>query len=197
MKTGAGMTQENNLLLYFKLMDSKNNPRKQRLSWDEMFMNIAIVASERTACKIVITGCVFVDEHKRILSIGYNGPTEGDLHCLEAGCAKIDGDPITKKLKRCRGAHAEINGITNCLNPKSLRGSTLYTVLMPCYDCLKALNNAGVKEIVYKNIYKRTKTGGEEKEEETEASELAEKRGMILRKYEGKDYCNFDGTANE
>jgi dCMP deaminase len=167
-------------------------PHTKRLSWDELFMNLAIMASKRTSCKIVVTGCVFVDENNKILSLGYNGPTEGDLHCLEVGCAKIDGDPVTKKLKRCRGAHAEMNGIINCLNPKALRGSTLYSVIMPCYDCMKALNNAGIKEIVYKDIFERTKTGGEGKEEETEAAELAEARGIILRKYDGKIYCVFD-----
>jgi dCMP deaminase len=178
-------------------MDFKQNPSKKRLSWDEMFMNLAIMTSKRTSCIVVVTGCVFVDKNKRILSLGYNGPSEGDLHCNEVGCAKIDGDPVTKKLKRCRGAHAEINGITNCLNPKSLRGSTLYTVLFPCYDCMKALNNAGIKEIVYKEIYKRTKTGGEEKEEESEAEELAAKRGIILRKYDGGIYVNFNNNVND
>jgi dCMP deaminase len=177
-------------------MDFQKTLRKKRLSWDEMFMNLAIIASKRTACLLVVTGCVFVDKNKRILSLGYNGPSEGDLHCNEVGCAKIDGDPVTKKLKRCRGAHAEINGITNCLNPKSLRGSTLYSVIFPCYDCMKVLNNAGIKEIVYKEVYQRTKTGGEEKEEETEAEELARNRGIIIRKYDGGVYVNFDDNAN-
>ncbi len=169
-------------------METKKDLIKERLSWDELFMNLAILASKRTACIKVTTGCVFVDANKKILSMGYNGPTEGDLHCNEVGCAKVDGDPITKKLKRCRGAHAEMNGIINCLNPKMLRGSTLYTAVFPCYDCMKALNNAGIREIVYKDIYLRTKTGGEGKEEENEAMELAESRGMIVRQYNGGIY---------
>ena len=173
-------------------MDYKNNPRKQRLSWDEMFMNLAVMASKRTACKFHETGCVFVDENRRIVSMGYNGPTEGDYHCIDDGCAKVDGDPETGKLKRCRGAHAEMNGIINCLNPKMLRGATIYSVVFPCYDCMKALNNAGVKEIVYKDIYQRIKTGGESKEEEGETQELAEKRGIVIRKYEGPIYCNLN-----
>lgn len=173
-------------------MDFKKTPRVRRLSWDEMFMNLAVIASKRTSCVVVVTGCVFVDENKKILSIGYNGPTEGDYHCNEVGCAKIEGDPVTKKLKRCRGAHAEVNGIINCLNPKALRSSTLYTVLFPCYDCMKALNNAGIKEIVYKDLYKRTQTGGEAKEEENESLELAEAKGIKIRKYDGEVYCTFD-----
>ena len=167
-----------------------NNPKTKRLSWDETFMNLAVLISKRAACKFHEMGSVFVDKNHRIISMGYNGPTEGDYHCLEAGCAKVDGDPETKQLKRCRGAHAEMNGIINAQDPTRLRGATLYTGIYPCYDCLKSLNNAGIKEIVYLGKYERIKTGGESKEEENEAAELAAKRGMIVRKYDGKIIVN-------
>lgn len=170
-------------------MDLKN-PKTERLSWDETFMNLAILASKRTACRYHETGAVFVDDNKRIISIGYNGPTEGDYHCTEVGCAKVDGDPKTGKLKRCRGAHAEINGIINVQDTQRLKGATLYSVLFPCYDCMKALNNAGIKEIVYLNKYERIQTGGEKFEEEDESSELAEKRDIRIRQYEGLVYYN-------
>ena len=64
-----------------------------------------------------------------------------------------------------------------------MRGATIYTVLFPCYDCMKALNNCGVKEIVYYDEYKRLQTGGEKFEEEDEAKELAKKRGIKVRKF--------------
>lgn len=166
-------------------MASLQNPKQKRTSWDETFMNLAIMVSKRAACKFHETGSVFVDKNKRIISMGYNGPTEGDYHCIEDGCAKVDGDPMTKKLRRCRGAHAEINGIINAHDSSRLRGATLYTVLFPCYDCMKALNNAGIAEIVYYDEYKRIQTGGEKMEEEDEAWELAKKRGIVIRKYEG------------
>ncbi len=160
--------------------------RKSRSSWDELFMKIAYEAANRTACKFHQTGSVFVDNNHRIISVGYNGPTEGDDHCIEVGCAKVDGDKKTGKLMRCRGAHAEINAIINTQDPDRLRGSILYTVLYPCYDCMKALNNAGVKEIVYSEIYKRIQTGGEKQEEEDEASILAKKRNIKVRQYKIK-----------
>lgn len=160
--------------------------RSSRSSWDDLFMNIAYEAAKRTACKFHQTGSVFVDVNRRIISVGYNGPTEGDDHCIEVGCAKVDGDPVTKKLMRCRGAHAEINAIINTQDPARLRGSTLYTVLYPCYDCMKALNNAGVKEIIYAEVYKRIQTGGEKQEEEDEAALLAKKRNIKIRQYKRK-----------
>jgi dCMP deaminase len=167
------------------------NPRKKRLSWDETFMNLALLVSQRTACKYHTAGVVLVDINKRIVSMGYNGPTEGDYHCLDKGCAKVDGDPETKALKRCRGAHAEINSIINAQDTRRLKGAIVYTALYPCYDCMKAFNNVGIKEIVYFEKYERIKTGGEGKEEENEAQELADKRGIVIRKYEGKIFCDF------
>ncbi|MDO8668594.1 MAG: dCMP deaminase family protein [bacterium] len=163
----------------------------KRLNWDETFMNLALLIAERTACRYHVVGAVFVDDRKRIVSVGYNGPSEGDYHCTEVGCAKIDGNPVTKKLERCRGVHAEINGIINSGNTDRLRGASLYSTFFPCYDCMKALNNIGIKEIVYNDIYKRIQTGGEKIEEERESWDLAEKRGIIIRKYEGKIYINI------
>lgn len=162
-----------------------------RLSWDETFMNLALLIAQRTACRYHVCGVVFVDSKKRIISVGYNGPSEGDYHGTEVGCAKIDGNPVTKKLERCRGVHAEINGIINSQDTRRLQGATLYSTFFPCYDCLKALNNAGIKEIVYNDIYRRIQTGGEKFEEEREAWELAERRGVKVRKYEGKIYINI------
>jgi dCMP deaminase len=166
-------------------MTSLEDPKTKRLSWDEFFMNIAILAAERTACKFVRAGAVYVDQHHRVISVGYNGPSEGDYHCIDVGCAKVDGEPETKKLKRCRGAHAEMNGIANAVDTTRLRGATLYAATFPCYDCMKALNNVGIKEIVYLKEYKRIQTGGEKKEEENEAWELAKRRGIAIRKFEG------------
>ncbi len=160
--------------------------RTKRLSWDDTFMGIAVLISERTSCRFYRAGSVFVGQDKRIISVGYNGATEGDVHCLEVGCTKINKDQ-EGKFKRCRGIHAEINGIINSQDTKRLRGATIYTTIFPCYDCLKALNNVGIKEIVYLEKYERFKTGGEGKEEENEAMELAEKRGIKVRQYQLSD----------
>jgi dCMP deaminase len=173
-------------------MSKSRSQKNERLSWDELFMNLSILASKRTACKFVEAGAVFVDKHHKIISLGYNGPTEGDYHCIDVGCAKVDGDPKTGELKRCRGAHAEVNAIINTQDTTRLRGATLYAATWPCYDCMKSMNNAGIKEIVYYKEYTRIKKGGKEEEKEDEALELAEKAGMVVRKYEGPVYVDID-----
>ncbi|MCL5406957.1 MAG: deaminase [Patescibacteria group bacterium] len=163
----------------------KKFKKKKRLSWDEFFMEITVNASKRTACLFHQIAAVFVDENHRIISIGYNGPSKNDFHCNEVGCAKIHGDPVTGKIRRCRGVHAEINAIINAGDTAKLRGATLYSVTFPCYDCMKALNNLSIKKIVYLNEYLRIVEGsdGKKKEAEPEARELAEKRGILIEKF--------------
>jgi len=162
--------------------------RNRRLSWDEYFMTMAIATAERTACIYHQVGSVFVDANKRVVSVGYNGPTAGDLHCIDEGCAKIHGDPETGEIRRCRGAHSEICAIINSGDTQRLIGSTLYITLFPCYDCMKALNNVGIKKIVYLDEYLRVVEGkdGTVKEPEPEARSLANKRGIICEKFRGK-----------
>lgn len=170
-------------------MENKKEKSK-RLSWDETFMNMAALLTKRVSCTVVKTAVVFVDEEHRVISVGFNGPVSGDYNCDEVGCAKIDGNPKTGKLERCRGAHAEINGIINTANPRSLRGATMYAIKTPCYDCMKALAACGIKEIVYYEKYLRTQTGGENFEEETEAYDLAKKKNIKVRKFEGIMICS-------
>lgn len=178
-------------------MAKLKEPKTSRLNWDELFMNMAILTSKRTACRYVEAGAVYVDINHRVISIGYNGPTEGDYHCIDVGCAKVDGDPQTKELKRCRGAHAEMNGIANAVDTTRLRGATLYSATFPCYDCMKSLNNAGIKEIIYFEEYERIKAGGKETEKENEARELADRRNIKIKKYDGKVYCQVDFKNHE
>lgn len=166
---------------------------QERISWDDFFMEIALAASKRTACLFHKVASVFVDENHKIVSIGYNGPSTGDLHCNEVGCAKVHGDPIDGKMKRCRGAHSEVNGIINSGNTTRLKGSTLYITTFPCYDCMKALNNVGVKRIVYYKEYLRILDGtnGTKKVAEVEAWELAGRRNIKLEKYHDGEELEF------
>jgi len=170
-------------------IEGKERPQfepQDRISWDEFFMEIALVAAKRTACIFHKIGSVFVDQNHRIISIGYNGPSVGDRHCNEVGCAKVHGDPITGDYNRCRGAHSEINAIINSNATMRFSGSTLYITTFPCYDCMKILNNVGIKRIVYYEDYRRIIDGsdGSKKEAEMEAWELAGRKNIKLEKYQ-------------
>lgn len=118
-----------------------------RQSWNEYFMSIAQLASERATCKRLKVGCVIV-RNNRIISQGYNGSIKGHLHCTDAGCLMHEGG-----CKRC--IHAEMNAIIDCANRGvSCDGAEVYVTHQPCPDCTKALNQAGIKTIYYQHEYK-------------------------------------------
>ena len=58
-----------------------------RPTWDEYFIKIAKLTSERSNCIKRSVGCILVKD-KRILSLGYNGTPIGTLNCYEGGCKR-------------------------------------------------------------------------------------------------------------
>ena len=114
------------------------------LSWDEYFMGIALLSSQRSKDPGTQVGACIVNEDHRIMSVGYNG--------MPCGCSDDEypwdreGDVLeTKYIFVC---HAEFNAILN-YNGGSLKGSTIYTTLFPCHECTKAIIQKGIAEIVY------------------------------------------------
>lgn len=118
--------------------------------WDEYFLKLAMLVSERATCPRMHCGCVLVKD-KRILSTGYNGSIPGDVHCETDGCMIVDNHCV-------RTIHAEMNAILQCsIHGVSTHGATAYITNMPCTNCSKSLIAAGIKEIVIFSDYHDTK----------------------------------------
>lgn len=127
-------------------MDTK---KSRRPSWDEYFLKVAMLVSERATCPRMHCGCVLVKE-KQILSTGYNGSIPGDGHCEDDGCLIVDNHCV-------RTIHAEMNAILQCSSHGiSTQGAIAYITNMPCTNCSKALITAGIKEIVIFSDYHDT-----------------------------------------
>jgi len=121
----------------------------KRPNWDEYFLKLAMLVSERATCPRMHCGCVLV-RGKRILSTGYNGSIPGDDHCEDAGCMIVDNHCV-------RTLHAEMNALLQCsLHGISTEGATAYITNMPCTNCSKSLIGAGIKEIVIFSDYHDT-----------------------------------------
>lgn len=137
-----------------KILQNREQHEIYRPSWDEMFMFMALGASERGSCKKIKTGAVVVKD-KRVIATGYNGAPRGIKNCLERGCRKEEmGITFEEKGSgHCRGEHAERNAFlqVSCFDSK---GGTLYTILHPCEDCAKQIQGAGIREVVYLQNYK-------------------------------------------
>ncbi len=119
---------------------------EKRPSWDEYFLKVAMLVSERATCPRAHVGSVLVKE-KRILASGYNGSIPGDAHCEDDGCMVVDNHCI-------RTIHAEMNALLFCAaHGVSTKGATAYITTLPCVNCAKALIGAGIKEVVIFSDY--------------------------------------------
>lgn len=121
---------------------------RNRQSWQEYFMNIADLVSERSTCDRAFVGCVLVNKDNRIVSTGYNGSISGNPQCDEVGHKIRDGHCIAT-------IHAEMNALLYCAQEGiTVKGSVCYVTHFPCLNCTKALIQAGISKIYYREGYR-------------------------------------------
>jgi dCMP deaminase len=116
----------------------------------DYFMQIAIATAERSTCIDKQVGTVLTDADDLIIATGYNGSVKGAANCCETidpynsnskgYCIKQDGLP-------CVAIHSEINALIQA--GKAAKGGKAFVTLEPCYECAKALVNAGITEVYY------------------------------------------------
>lgn len=121
----------------------------KRPQWDQYFLKLAMLASERATCPRMHCGCVLVKE-KNVISTGYNGSIPGDDHCDAVGCLVVDNHCV-------RTVHAEMNALVQAAKRgHSIEGATAYVTNLPCPTCAKALITAGIKRVVIFSDYHDT-----------------------------------------
>ncbi len=117
--------------------------RTERLSWDEYFMSIALLASGRSPCQRLQVGSVIVKDN-RIISMGYNGFISGAPHIS-----------IVKDDHEQAVVHSEVNAITDCAKRGTqIKEATIYVTHFPCINCFRTIAASNIIEIVYLNDYK-------------------------------------------
>jgi dCMP deaminase len=156
--------------------------RKDKMN-DEMFMRLANNVSEFSSCARVQVGAVLVVDNRPLIS-GYNGTPKGHKHCIDIYKAKYeeykkqaDHDPDMAqsfedfmnlpeireehgKFSRLHEVHAEINIVAQAaFKGLATKGATLYVTHSPCNDCCKSILTAGIKEVVFLNLYDRETEG--------------------------------------
>ena len=118
--------------------------RKDYLGWDEYFMGIALLSSQRSKDPNTQVGACIVNSENRIMAVGYNG--------MPYGCSDDDnpwdreGDSLQSKYMYV--CHAELNALLNYTGT-NLKNATISTTLFPCNECTKALIQSGIKEVIY------------------------------------------------
>jgi dCMP deaminase len=117
-----------------------------REDWDSYFMSLARMVATRATCDRRHVGAV-ITRDRRIISTGYNGAIAGHPHCDDVGHFIVDNHCI-------RTTHAEINAISGAAKAGvSTDGATLYITISPCVQCVKALASAGIKRVIYGEMY--------------------------------------------
>jgi len=136
------MLSQINELVKNKTEQNDENIDKQRIEWDDYFMSIALLASQRSPCKRLQVGSVVVKDG-RLISMGYNGFIPGAPHISRV-----------KDNHEQSIIHSEINAITDCAKRgASLSNAKIYVTHYPCINCFRSIAASNIKEIVYLNDY--------------------------------------------
>lgn len=156
---------------------------QDRLSFDEYFLEIAKLVARRSTCLRMQVGVVIADVNNKRISTGYNGVGPGQTHCSEHFYTDFDRipgymhilDPTDTenrnkrfeeylKTDKFRNEHAEFSrhnefhGEQNAIvgvSKQLLENGTMYMTHSPCYDCAKLIVIAGIKRVVFVEIYDR------------------------------------------
>ena len=118
---------------------------KQR-QLDLRYLRMAAIWSENSYCERRKVGALIVKD-KMIISDGFNGTPSGFPNVCESG----EGVTLPYVL------HAEANAITKVARSNnSSEGGTLYVSTSPCMECSKLILQAGIKRVVFSELYRIT-----------------------------------------
>lgn len=119
--------------------------QKQELL-DSRYLRMARIWAENSYCQRRKVGAVLVKD-RMIISDGFNGTPAGFENVCE------DDSGLTKPYV----LHAEANAITKVARSNnSSEGSTLYVTASPCLDCAKLIIQAGIRRVVFNELYRIT-----------------------------------------
>ena len=122
-----------------------------KLSFNEIFMNLAADLAKRSHCVKNQVGAVLTKD-TRIISIGYNGPPANTHNCDEEWPG--EGCPRDSRNSCSLALHAEENAILYAIkNGTQIQGATLYTTLSPCIACARLILSSGIKEVMFRHSY--------------------------------------------
>lgn len=111
---------------------------------DSRYMRMARIWAENSYCTRRQVGALLV-KNQMIISDGYNGTPSG----FPNKCEDETNTSFPFVL------HAEANAITKVARSNnSSDGATLYVTASPCMECAKLIIQAGIKRVVYGELYR-------------------------------------------
>ena len=124
----------------------KEKEQQKQLRYDKAYLKMAESWSALSHCSRRQVGAIIVKDDM-IISDGYNGTPAGFDNC----CENEQGETEWYVL------HAEANAILKVAkSTNNCKNAILYLTLSPCKDCSKLVLQAGIKKVVFKELYKDT-----------------------------------------
>ncbi|MDE6136229.1 MAG: dCMP deaminase family protein [Muribaculaceae bacterium] len=119
---------------------------EKQLLLDCRYLRMAAIWAENSYCVRRKVGALIVRD-RMIISDGYNGTPTGFENVCE------DENGMTKPYV----LHAEANAITKVARSNnSSEGATLYVTASPCMECAKLIIQAGIRRVVFHELYRIT-----------------------------------------
>jgi dCMP deaminase len=138
---------------------------------DIAYLRTAYVIAELSQAKRKKVGAILVAAEGGIIAEGFNGTYSGaDNNCetnyhsimniegvlVCSNCHTVVDNQIGCTVLKTKPEvlHAETNAIAKIAkSTRSSAGSTLYTTLMPCFECSKLIIQAGIRRVVFSEYY--------------------------------------------
>lgn len=125
------------------LDDLRQSPEDTRPSWDAVWSQVIDVIAQRSADPgFKVAAIVVTSDNTQLLSLGYNGDHAGGTNSRDSIEPGESGF-----------IHAEVNALIK-LDYNNPKKKIMYVSLSPCKMCAKAIINAGISEVVYKEKYR-------------------------------------------
>ncbi len=115
--------------------------RKEVISWDELWMNMAELVSQRSKDPNTQVGAVVVSPDNKRIAVGYNGFPADMEETEERWKSPVKYDYVV---------HAEMNALSHANT--DVTGWTLYITYPPCNRCAPIVINSGIKRILYSSL---------------------------------------------
>ena len=123
-------------------MTNSSDDKQQVL--DRRYVRMARIWAENSYCERRKVGALLVKD-KMIISDGYNGTPAGFENICE------DENGVTKSYV----LHAEANAITKIAQSNNnSKDATLYVTTSPCIECSKLIIQAGIKRVIFQELYR-------------------------------------------
>lgn len=116
---------------------------ESRPSWDQIWSEVVGTIEKRSVDpEFKVAAIVVTSDNTQLLALGYNGDHAGGSNCRESWEPGESGF-----------IHAEVNALIK-LDYNSPKKKIMYVSMSPCKMCAKAIVNAGISEVVYRDEYR-------------------------------------------